>query len=204
MTQVVSRMPRFSAEMFSAEMFSAEIFSAEMFSAEMFSAEMFSAEMFSAEIFRGLLTITDPVDDPALGRPPMALKVIPFVEVPSETCTKIGAVVVAYTTRVVLENGLSVTTPTPGPPFATGLVFEKDPVEVVVPGGSMVNVTVFGACVLFQTSKGNVRNGPSPGDGVVLAVTGAVSSRPKLTLASIKSVLRDPPTSQAGRPPTPG
>jgi len=99
-TQVVSWMPRFSAEMFSAEMFSAEMFSAEMFSAEMFSAEMFSAEMFSAEMFSaeiasGLLTTTDPGAVPALGWLPMALNVIPLVEVPSETCTKIGAVVVA-------------------------------------------------------------------------------------------------------------
>jgi hypothetical protein len=99
-TQVVSWMPRFSAEMFSAEMFSAEMFSAEMFSAEMFSAEMFSAEMFSAEMFSaemasGLLTTTDPGDTPALGWPPAALKLITLVDVPSETCTVIGAVVVA-------------------------------------------------------------------------------------------------------------
>src|SRR5579872_1205345 len=191
-------MPRFSAEMFSAEMFSAEMFSAEMFSAEMFSAEMFSAEMFSAEmfsaeIFSGSLTTTDPGSRPALGWLPTALKVIPFVDVPSETWTKIGALVVAYTTRVVLENGLSVTTPTPGPPFAAGLVFEKDPVEVVVPDGSIVKVTVLGAFVLFQTCTGNVRKGPSPGEGVVLAVTGAVISSPTLTLASIRSVFRDPP-----------
>src|SRR5262245_30285891 len=92
----------------------------------------------------------------------------------------------------------------PGPPFAPGLVFENDPVEVVVPGGSMVNVIVLGAFVLFQTCSGNVRNGSSPGDGVVFALTGAVIRRPKLTLASIMSVLRDPPTSQAGSPPVPG
>src|SRR5262249_20789074 len=90
--------------------------------------------------------------------------------------------------------------PTPGPPFAVALVFENDPVDVVVPGGSMVKVTVFGALVLFHTCRGKVRNGSSPGDGVVFAVTGAVTSSPTVTLVSIWSVLGDPPTSQAGRP----
>src|SRR5215467_11166798 len=129
---------------------------------------------------------------------------MPLVDVPSVTCTKIGAVVVAYTTRVVLENGLSVTTPIPGPPLASGVTFENEPVDVVVPGGSMVNVTVFGALELFQTCNGNVRKGPSPGDGVVLAVVGAVINRPRLTFASSRSVLREPPTSHAGSPLVPG
>ncbi len=85
----------FSAEMFSAEMFSAEMFSAEMFSAEMFSAEIFSAEMFSAEMFKGSVTVIDAGADGVLAPPPTPLKVMPVVVAPSDTWTRIGAVVVA-------------------------------------------------------------------------------------------------------------
>ena len=93
-----------------------------------------------------------------------------------------------------------VTTPVPAPPFDRGFVFENEPDEAVAPGGSIVNVTVFGALELFHTCSGNVRNGASPGEGVVFAVVGVVMSRPKLTFASRTSVLREPPTSHAGRP----
>src|SRR5262245_37309675 len=106
-------------------------------------------------------------------------------------------------TRVVLEKGLIVTTPTPAPPLDCGFVFENDPEEAAEPGGSIVNVTVFGAFELFQTCSGNVRNGASPGDGVVLTVVGAVMSKPRLIFARSTSVLREPPTSQAGSPPVP-
>jgi hypothetical protein len=88
--------------------------------------------------------------------------------------------------------------------LAKGDVLENDPVDVVVPGGSMLKVTVFGTLELFQTCNGNVRNGASPGDGVVLAVVGAVINSPRLTFASSKSLLREPPTSHAGNPPVPG
>src|SRR5262245_60034538 len=101
----------FSAEMFSAEMFSAEMFSAEMFSAEMFSADGFSADGFSADGFRGLLTVSDEGADGALVPPPTPLKVMPLVFVPSLTTTFTGDVLVAYTSRVVLEYGLIVTVP---------------------------------------------------------------------------------------------
>ncbi len=57
---------------------------------------------------------------------------------------------------------------------------------------------------MFQTCSGKVRNGSSPGEGTLLAVTGAVTISPKFTLAKSMSVFRDPPTLHAGRPFTPG
>jgi hypothetical protein len=92
----------------------------------------------------------------------------------------------------------------PLPLFADLVVSENEPLDVVVPCGSIVSVTVRAAAELFQTCSGKTRNGSSPGDGTVFAVIGAVTRSPKLTFERSMSVFRDPPTLQAGSPLTPG
>ena len=72
----------------------------------------------------------------------------------------------------VLEFGLTVLRPV----FTFGLVFENEDDAAVF--GSTVNRTVFTWLELFHTCTGNVMNGASPGDGLVLFVTGVVTNNP--------------------------